>query len=249
MENISNAFLDLAEMPADPPEMRTLCNQCQRPLSVCWCKSLPNPRLNPKNRIIVLQHPAEQKKCLRTAPILSLGLNENKCLIFKGKKFPGEHKGLDEILNSPNSLLLYPCSGSTDLKFIDISEHYYFNLILLDGTWPQAKAMYAANAVLHTIKPVKLVLNSISKYIIRTQPTNGCLSTLETASEALSILENNPIYKDKLTAPLSSLCNYQIEHGAVRHDSKELRIKNNTYPKLVGKRLNKVLKKAEFLKS
>lgn len=66
---------------------------------------------------------------------------------------------------------------------------------------------------------------------------------METAAEALSILENKPCWKIDLLRPLAALCEYQINHGAVIHESKELRLKNHTYPKLIGKRLKKLLEK------
>ncbi|KAK9886426.1 hypothetical protein WA026_016706 [Henosepilachna vigintioctopunctata] len=244
----SEVLSDLASLPADPPEMRSKCHKCERPLSVCWCRALPDPPLKPNNRIIVLQHPAEEKRSLRTVPMLKLGLEKGCCLIFRGKRFPGQHLNLEELLRKPNTLLLYPSQNSVDLKEIRENQLYSsYNLVLLDGTWPQAKAMYSGNPILHSIKQVKLVIDKPSNYIIRTQPTDGCFSTLETAAESLSILEDNNIYREKLITPLKSLCQYQLLNGAVSHESKEFRIKNNTYPKLVGKRLNKVLRSAEIL--
>ncbi|XP_014252964.1 DTW domain-containing protein 2 [Cimex lectularius] len=235
---------DLINLPADPPEMRDICSGCRRPFVVCWCASCPSPPLSPKCRVVILQHPAEEKRCLRTAPMLMKGLQEGKCLLYKGKKFPQlKHIGLADIITDTNTILLYPSKDSVDINClpkVDDIESYY-NLILIDGTWPQAKGMYNSTPLLHKIKQVKLTHHTKSEYVIRTQPTDGCLSTLETAAEALSILENQN-YRDALLQPLKKLCEYQLNHGAVIHDSTEYKVKSSTYPKRIGKRLNKFLK-------
>lgn len=177
--------------------------------------------------------------------MLKLGLRENKCLIYKGKRFPlPKHDNLEQILLNPNTVLLYPSKFAIDIRDLK-SESTSFNLILIDGTWPQAKAIYASSPMLHNIKQIKLVNSTVSSYIIRTQPTEGCLSTLETAAEALTQLEHNPVYREQLIRPLHMLCKYQLENGAVTHQSKEFLIKSNMYPKMIGKRLSKLLRSTE----
>lgn len=179
-------------------------------------------------------------------PMLALGLAPGRCLIFRGKKFPQtRHEGLEEFLESPNSVLVYPSENAVNIEELppvsEMSDPY--NLILIDGTWPQAKAIYHSTPLLHKLRQVKLVTGSTSEYVIRTQPTDGCLSTLETAAETLAVIERNSYIKSKLLQPLIALCDFQLHHGAVTHQSTEYRIKNDTYPKQIGKRLRKLLKK------
>lgn len=246
MTNEEHVWQELAGIPADPPEARDKCPQCRRPAPVCWCPGLPKQPVCPASRIIILQHPAEVKRCLRTAPMLTLGLEPGKCLIYRGKKFPlPKHEGLAEILSEKNTILLYPSPNAIPLeafKPISNSEQKSYNLVLIDGTWPQAKAIYHSSPALGLLQACKLVGVSSSKYVIRTQPTEGCLSTLETGALALSILEDNPQLRDNMLGPLHYLCRYQLENGAVTHQSKEFLIKQNAYPKLIGRRLAKQLR-------
>nr|XP_018906088.1 PREDICTED: DTW domain-containing protein 2 [Bemisia tabaci] len=248
MADDSSAWDDLMELPADPPDMRLVCLNCSRPQSVCWCPFLPVSPLNPNCRVVLLQHPAEEKRSVRTAPILSLALAPGKCLIFKGKKFPhARHEGLADILASPNAILLYPSSTSVSIETLDLvsqdSEKFY-DLVLIDGTWPQAKTIFNNSPILRNMKQVTLINHEGSRFVIRTQPTDKCLSTLETAAKALALLENCQEIQEILLKPLNAMCDFQLNHGAVTHHSKEFCIQNQIYPKLVGKRLSKLMRNA-----
>lgn len=50
----------------------------------------------------------------------------------------------------------------------------------------------------------------MSKYIIRTQPTEDALSTVETAAIALATLEQDWSIYTTLVHPLQLLCQYQV---------------------------------------
>lgn len=95
------------------------------------------------------------------------------------------------------------------------------HLIVIDGTWPQAKKMYYNNTFLHPLTKVKLSGQFKSEFIIRTQPCNDALSTLEATAIAVGQLENKPDFIDVVRKPLRAMCNIQIQHGAVFHHSKE----------------------------
>lgn len=150
-------------------------------------------------------------------------------------------------MTAKNTLLLYPSKDSIPMEELDSSDGP-FNLILLDGTWPQARSMYAASPLLHKMRQVRLIMSRISTYVIRTQPMEGALSTLETAAEALAILERDDRFRTELVRPLQTLCEFQLANGAVEHQSKEFLIKNNQYNRTIGKRLNKLLRAANCSK-
>ena len=102
--------------------------------------------------------------------------------------------------------------------------------------------MYHASSSLSYLRACKLVGVPASEYVIRTQPTEGCLSTLESGALSLSLLEGKPWLRDAMLGPLHHLCRFQLENGAVTHQSKEYLIKQKAYPKLIGKRLAKQLR-------
>ncbi|XP_060068908.1 tRNA-uridine aminocarboxypropyltransferase 2-like [Ylistrum balloti] len=223
-------------------ERRSMCSRCSRPITVCWCPYLPKERLDVKTNIYILQHPYETSRRLKTAPMLYQGLVPGKCHIIVGKKF-SEHRypQVNEILKAPNTLLLYPGEDAMDIQ--DLPHHHHsYNLVMLDGTWAQAKNLYSANKILSYPRKVQINNNPISKYVIRTQPTDTALSTLESAAVAISILEKRPEIFEMLTRPLEALCNFQMKFGAVQHQSKTYKIENGLWNKPLSK---KFLKKRE----
>lgn len=138
--------------------------------------------------------------------------------------FPFRYPELAAVCRDRRTLILYPGPKSENLEELvqqnEIGAEKH-NVIIIDGTWSQAKNMFLKNSLFHLPKqvyssshicnmvslcwPVKwrhrwwpvprfqVQLNGTlsSQYVIRTQPSNICLSTLESAAYALSILEKN----------------------------------------------------------
>ncbi|XP_033099899.1 DTW domain-containing protein 2-like [Anneissia japonica] len=222
-ESFDEVLDEFSALPSSPVPKRKICDNCSRPTKVCICAAFPKERLKISTNVIIIQHPSEESKVLRTVPILSCCLQEDKCKVIIGRNFSSSrYTELASICSDENSLLLFPGADAVDIEEIPVGNGMaHYNLILLDGTWPQAKGLYAKNKMLHSIKKVQLKDVGLSEYVIRTQPTKMSLSTCESTAIALSILEENEEIREILVKPLRVLCNYQLQHGAVAHHHKE----------------------------
>ncbi|CAG5114672.1 unnamed protein product [Candidula unifasciata] len=215
-------------------------NFTKRPVSVCWCPFLPHEPVQVRTTVYILQHPFEESRCLRTVPILQNSLAPGKCFVYKGKRFSAvRYPEFISALESPDTILLYPGADAVDISELPTDKSY--NIVLLDGTWAQAKGIYSQNPFLKSLKKVQINSSQRSKYVIRTQPRDSSLSTLETAAVAIATLEYRPEILEVLVHPLVALCDFQIRHGATEHQSREFRVENGLWtkplPRSVQKRL------------
>ncbi|KAK1884010.1 DTW domain containing protein 2 [Dissostichus eleginoides] len=153
------------------------------------------------------------------------------------------HPELAAVCRDSRTLILYPGPKSQNLD--ELVQHQEVgtvthNVIIIDGTWSQAKNMFLKNSLFHLPKQVQLNRTLSSQYVIRTQPSNICLSTLECAAVSLSILEQNDDIQEVLLRPLKALCSFQLQHGAQVHHSKEHLLKNGMYDKPMPKNKRKI---------
>ena len=81
-----------------------------------------------------------------------------------------------------------------------------------------------------------------SSYVVRTQPTSACLSTVEAAAACLQHLERRPQLPALLLSPLHALCRLQLDHGAVPHSSKQALIERGEYQRQRGLRTNRMFR-------
>ncbi|XP_076350284.1 DTW domain containing 2 [Tachypleus tridentatus] len=243
-DKVCETLKELSVITAEPPTKRSLCVQCRRPSRVCWCGFLPSSPLDVSCKVVILQHPAEEKRCLRTSPILEAALPKGHCIVRKGRKFSFERNNdMKDILTSQNTLVLYPGEKATDLTELPTvkTTRSPYNIVILDGTWSQARSIFYNSKELHRLKQVQVQPSYSSSYVIRTQPTSECLSTVETVAIALSYLEELPEIHELLVHPLKAMCQFQLDHGAVPHQSKEVLIQSGLYKKpLPRKILHKV---------
>ncbi|XP_007947355.1 tRNA-uridine aminocarboxypropyltransferase 2 [Orycteropus afer afer] len=238
----------LWKLPVESAERRPECSRCRRPLKVCLCPFLPVHPLHISTHLYIIQHPAEENKVLRTVPLLAACLPQEKCKVKIGRRFSEERDPeLSAVCQKAGTLILYPGAEAANLEeFILDSPVYPSTIIIIDGTWSQAKDIFYKNSLFRLPRQVQLKTSISSQYVIRMQPTNSCLSTLECAAVALSILEKNNYIQETLLRPLQALCTFQLQHGAQIRLSKEHLLKNGLYPKPMPKNKRK-LRKMELL--
>ncbi|KAF3849286.1 hypothetical protein F7725_015783 [Dissostichus mawsoni] len=229
-DGLNDAFGDLAALPVEVGERRPTCLRCRRPQKVCLCPFLPTQPLEVSTCLYIVQHPAEESRVLRTVPLLAACLPQGKCNVIVGRRFNEEkHPELAAVCRDSRTLILYPGPKSQNLD--ELVQHQEVgtvthNVIIIDGTWSQAKNMFLKNSLFHLPKQVQLNRTLSSQYVIRTQPSNICLSTLECAAVLLR--------------PLKALCSFQLQHGAQVHHSKEHLLKNGMYDKPMPKNKRKI---------
>jgi hypothetical protein len=126
---------------------------------------LPSKPIVIKNRLFIFQHPSEEKRCLRTATILELSFSNEFCKIIRGKKFTTyKYPELDSILKTPErTLLLFPGPSNVNLAQIDTSLSY--NIIIIDGTWAQARSIYHSSREIHGLTKVEISFGKPSSYV------------------------------------------------------------------------------------
>jgi DTW domain-containing protein YfiP len=92
-------------------------------------------------------------------------------------------------------MLLYPSKGALNLSDNGFSGALLpgrqLLVILLDATWRNAKKMFNRSLTLQKLPRIMFVPREKSRYVIKKQPHDWCLSTLEAAHELLLALEKS----------------------------------------------------------
>ncbi|WP_165741046.1 tRNA-uridine aminocarboxypropyltransferase [Pseudoalteromonas sp. Z1A6] len=185
---------------------RTLCNHCNFALNTCICSAITN--INNKVKVIILQHPSEEKIAKNTAKLLNLCLTD--CQIIKGEN--NDDFSILKTLPVSSTVLLYPNENAINLD--DNAEQASINnithLIVVDGTWKKAYKILQLTPLLNQFKTVSFKQLPKNRYAIRKAPRADSLSTLEAVAHSLLLIEQldpAPLYN-----VLDELIQKQTQH-------------------------------------
>lgn len=191
------------------------CPRCYKKQSLCICAAITP--LQTKHHVLILQHPQEPDKELGSARIANLAL-ENSTLRV-GLSWPNLSKALGRPVNQSDWGVLY--LGSKSEKHpskervavlaksgaaLSLSSVKLEGIVVLDGTWAQAKTMWWRNPWLLKLK--RLMLNPARPSLYgktRREPRRECLSTIESIAEALDALGEDPKVSEALRNSFSGL--------------------------------------------
>ena len=214
--------------PADPnPE----CPHCRKPPALCVCAGID--RIDNKVSLLILQHPQEQDRELGTARLTALHCKD--ALLKIGLSWPSLTKILGRPTDPQRWAILYLGSVKAaavlpdrDIVVVnkngnavdhqDSALRGIEGIILLDGTWSQAKALWWRNAWMLKCKRVVLGPSCPSRYgVLRREPRSDGLSTIEAAAMLLARLEHRPEIETALHATFERLlARYRATRPAAR---------------------------------
>jgi DTW domain-containing protein len=183
------------------------CPRCLKPLPLCVCDSvtLVRSRLS----LLILQHPQEQDRALGTARLTALHFED--AVVKVGLSWPSLAKALGRPVADPSRwAVLYLGSAKaadldTDAEIVALNRKGELadnqrriltgieGVVLLDGTWSQAKALWWRNPWMLKCQRVILGPRQPSRYgRLRREPRRDGLSTIEAAATLIAGLEKRP---------------------------------------------------------
>jgi DTW domain-containing protein len=208
-----------ATPPAPAADPNAECPRCRKPPALCVCEGITP--IDNQVALLILQHPQEQDRELGTAQLTALHFKNAQLKI--GLSWPSLTKILGRPADPRHWAILYLGSvraaaalPDRDIVVVnrkgnavddqDAALREIEGIVLLDGTWSQAKALWWRNGWMLKCQRVVLGPKRRSRYgKLRREPRSDGLSTLEAAGMLLARLEDKPEIEATLVASFERL--------------------------------------------
>jgi DTW domain-containing protein YfiP len=168
---------------------------------------------------MLLQHPRERHVAVGTARMAHLALPNS--VLRLGIDFSTDPVVCAALQESPPPFLLFPGPRAVDAAALP--KDRAVTLIVLDGTWWQARKLLHLNPALRALPQVAFTPRQPSAYRIRRQPAAFCLSTIEALAEVLPLIEPEGASLGRLLEPFHAMVarqeRFALEIASGRHRS------------------------------
>jgi DTW domain-containing protein YfiP len=186
---------------------RETCYRCFWPKALCWCPSIQP--MDTRTKFVFLMHPKEFKReKAATGRLTHLCLSES--VIHMGIAFD-KHPAVQSLIADPANfpVLLYPGPHARNLSHGDLAPAELGDrrlvVFLIDATWSGARKILNQSPSLQRLPRIMFTAAAPSRYVIKQQPQEGCLSTLEATHELLIALERSGLDRYPLPEQLLGL--------------------------------------------
>ncbi len=195
------------------------CSTCEKPLPLCICEAV-SPIENALS-VVILRHPQEKDEKLGTARLVTLQLQNS--ILKTGLSWPNLSKVIGRTADPKRWGILYlgtakaakdthtkpltvvDSKGGVSANQSDVLKNLE-GIILLDGSWSQAKALWWRNAWM--LKCSRLILQPPRPSLygqLRKEPRRESVSTIEAAAYSLAFLQHDDTLEEKILAPFRLL--------------------------------------------
>lgn len=171
-----------------PLDMQGRCARCFLPLHLCLCPELP--RVETRTRLVILRHHKESFKSSNTARLATLALPNCTLLGYGGP----EATDFDSAVRAPGTWVLFPDGPPAPSRAFGAVRQ----LVVLDGSWPQARRMNQRIEGLRGLPRLSLPPPPAHSIRLRQPLHPDGMSTLEAIAGAVAALEGDaqaePLY-------------------------------------------------------
>jgi len=195
------------------------CAECGKPPGVCICDRVE--KIATRLRVVILQHPQEDDALLGTAKLVEVTLPKAEIRVGLSWASLDHAIGTKDanrerwaVLAAAKLPAPIPDSARADAVVVidrkgrvrDLKRHGLEGIIVLDGTWSQAKTLWWRNAWLLKLPLVVLKPREPSIYgRLRKEPRKEWVSTLEAIGDVLPALGEPEAVRGSLRRLLRTL--------------------------------------------
>lgn len=184
---------------------RELCLRCRRPRRVCWCNSVT--QVPSRTHVVFIQHPREFRVPVSTCRMAHLSLpNSELHVALSARGIPA----LEAVCREPGTAVLFPTDDAADADTLETPPR---NLVVVDGTWSNARKVVVNCPILSTLPRVAFRPDAPSRYRIRAEPDDDFVSTIEATAIVLEKLERAPGRFRPILTAFDAMVERQLDHA------------------------------------
>jgi len=171
-----------------------------------------------RTKIVLLMHPKEYKR-VKTATGRFTHLCLKNSEIHMGVGFD-EHRAVRALIEDPRyfPVLLYPCKNAVNISQDGLAKTFMGDrrllVFLIDATWILAKKIFNRSTIIQKLPRIMFVPEEKSRFVIKKQPHDWCLSTIEATHELMKALEKAGIDRyekpEQMLSLFAKMQDYQI---------------------------------------
>ena len=159
--------------------------------------------------MLILQHRREHFHRFNTARIVHRALQNSQLLCDRTGRLA------ERLQFKPRAGLLYPGPAAKLISDLSPAERPE-QLVIVDGTWHQAKTLVRDIPALQSLPQYRLAPSAPSRFRIRLEPNETALSTVEATVAALRVLEPETVGLEGLLAAFETMVEAQLAHPGNR---------------------------------
>ena len=197
--------------------MSEKCLKCFRPVQSCYCPYIK--AADPGIKFVFLMHPIEAyKQKTGTGRLASLSLSGSEIIVDESFD---NNKKTQSLISDPAyyPMVLYPgkeAYHAESFNFQTFTQKRKLLIFLIDGTWIHARKMMFHSKTLQNLPKLSFSRQYRSRFAIKTQPADYCLSTIESSYYLIKELQKSGVCNpdadiEGLMSVFDRMVQFQIE--------------------------------------